>query len=219
MPEDPYWLLLLDLNSEDKSPSVSGLTCSKKYCVKKIVENSSEAATWGQASGGERRASSVDQGVTVTLKAAEWLVPEVAVTVMLEVPGGVPFDGGGALLPPPQLTRQKPSVSAPNAKDHLLIFLPRLPIPKTNTPNAIATNHAAKVQGAKVQGFGTPVGTAAALCAVVVMVSVVDTGLPPGVWPAGEKLQLEAAGNPLQANVMEEFRPLTGLTVMVNVAV
>ena len=139
--------------------------------------------------------------------------------MMLEVPGGVPIFGGGVLLPPPQLTRERPSVTTPNAKDHLLIFLPRLPIPETNTPNARATNHAAKVQGAKVQGFGPPVGTAAALGAVVVMVSVVDTGLPPGVRLAGEKLQLAAAGNPLQANVMEEFRPLTGLTVMVNVAV
>jgi len=157
--------------------------------------------------------------VTVTLKAAEWLVAEVAATVMLKVPGGVPIFGGGVLLPPPQLTRERPSVTTPNAKDHLLIFLPRLPIPETNTPNAMATNHAAKVQGAKVQGCGTPVGTAAALCAVVVMVSVVDTGLPPGVRLAGEKLQLEAAGNPLQENVMAELRPLTGLTVMVNVAV
>lgn len=154
------------------------------------------------------------QGVTVIVSAAEWLVAEVAVTVMLEVPGGVPIFGCGVLLPPPQLTRQKASAVALNARDQRQTFLLRLPILTTNSPNTIATGHAAKVQG-----FRPAIGTAAALGAVVVMVSVVDTGLPPGVRLAGEKLQLEAAGNPLQANMMEEFKPLTGLTVMVNVVV
>ena len=51
------------------------------------------------------------------------------------------------------------------------------------------------------------------------MVSVVETGEPLGVTLAGEKVQLDAAGNPLQANVTGEFMPLTGLIVMVNVAV
>jgi hypothetical protein len=152
------------------------------------------------------------QGVTVIVSAAEWLVAEVAVTVTLEVPGGVPIFGGGVLLPPPQLTRQKASAVALNARDQRQTFLLRLPILTTNSPNTIATGHAAK-------GFRPAIGTAAALGAVVVMVSVVDTGLPPGVRLAGEKLQLEAAGNPLQANMMEEFKPLTGLTVMVNVVV
>jgi hypothetical protein len=156
----------------------------------------------------------VGYGVTVTLNAAEWLVAEVAVTVTLEVPGGVPIFGGGVLLPPPQLTRQKASAVAPNVRDQRQTFLLRLPILTTNSPNTIATGHAAKVQG-----FRPAIGTAAELGAVVVMVSVVDTGLPPGVRLAGEKLQLEAAGNPLQANMMEEFKPLTGLTVMVNVVV
>ena len=82
-----------------------------------------------------------------------------------------------------------------------------------NSTNAMAIGHTAKVQG-----FTLAIG-AAELGAVVVMVSMVDTGLTPGVRLAGEKLQLEAAGNPLQANIMEEFKPLTGLTVMVNVAV
>ena len=50
------------------------------------------------------------------------------------------------------------------------------------------------------------------------MVRVVDTGDPLGVTLAGEKAQLDAAGNPLQAKVTGELIPLTGLTVMVNVA-
>src|SRR5882724_3960881 len=48
---------------------------------------------------------SLSYGVTVTVNAAAWLVAEVAVTVMLEVPAGVPlfwFVTGGP--PPPQLT-------------------------------------------------------------------------------------------------------------------
>jgi len=161
-----------------------------------------------------RLVSGVDHGVTVTLKAAEWLVAEVAATVILKVPGGVPIFGGGVLLPPPQLTRERPSVTTPNAKDHRRAFLLTLPMPTRNSPNTTATGNAGKVRG-----FRPASGTAAPPGAAVVMVSVVDTGLPPGAMLAGEKLQLEAAGNPLQENVMAELRPLTGLTVMVNVAV
>lgn len=64
-------------------------------------------------------------GVTVTVKPTAWLVPEVAITVMLEVPGGVPVFGGGVLLPPPQLTRQRHSVRAPNASHQRRALLPR----------------------------------------------------------------------------------------------
>jgi len=117
-------------------------------------------------------------------------------------------------LPPPQLTRQKPSARAPKAKDHRRVFLLRLPILRTNSPSIIATGHAAKVEGC-----GPAIGAAAELGAVVAMVRVVEAGPAPGVRLAGEKVQFEAAGNPLQANAMEEFRPLTGLTVMVNMAV
>src|ERR1051326_1753417 len=155
-----------------------------------------------------------DQGVTVTLKAAEWLLPEAAVTAVLGVSGGAPKIGGGVLLPLSPLTRQRASVRAPNARDQRRTFLSRLPTLTTNSPNTMATGHAAKVQGVR-----PAIGTAAELGAVVVMVRVVETGLAPGVRLAGEKLQLEAAGNPLQENVMAELRPLTGLTVMVNEAV
>jgi hypothetical protein len=184
------------------------LRATKKCCQKKLWKIIGEQQP--RKPDGEQPS----QGVTVIVSAAEWLVAEVAVTVTLEVPGGVPIFGGGVLLPPPQLTRQKASAVAPNARDQRQTLLLRLPILTTNSPNTIATGHAAKVQG-----FRPAIGTEAAPGAVVVMVSVVETGLPPGVRLAGEKLQLEAAGNPLQANVMEEFKPLTGLTVMANVAV
>ena len=78
----------------------------------------------------------------------------------------------------------------------------------------VVSDHEAKVQGRKPAK-----GTAAAVGAVVLRVRVVETGDPLGVTLAGEKVQLDAAGNPLQANVTGEFKPFTGLTVMVNVAV
>jgi len=206
MPLGPYWLLPLDLTGRLIAIGLWTYVLEKNAAPKncgKLSTSSMEPGLWHP-----------DQGVTITLKATEWLAPEVAVTEMLEVPGGVPIFGGGVLLPLPQLTRQRASVRAPNARDQRRIFLSRLPTLTTNSPITIATCHAATVQG-----FRPAIGTAAEPGAVVVMVRVVETGLAPGVRLAGEKLQLEAAGNPLQENVMAELRPLTGLTVMVNVAV
>lgn len=54
---------------------------------------------------------------------------------------------------------------------------------------------------------------------MVLTVRVVETGAPLGVTVAGENVQFEAAGNPLQAKLTGELMPLTGLIVMVNVAV
>ena len=72
--------------SADKIPLLRKKILQKKLIrknvAKKIVEN------YRQASGGGT--SAADQGVTVTLSVAACVVPEVAVTVMLEVPGGVP---------------------------------------------------------------------------------------------------------------------------------
>jgi hypothetical protein len=64
------------------------------------------------------RDASENQGVTVMVSADEWLAPEVAVTVMLEVPGGVPvLEFGGAPFPPPQLTRQISSAMTPKTAE------------------------------------------------------------------------------------------------------
>jgi hypothetical protein len=92
--------------------------------------------------------------------------------------------------------------------------LPRVLALKIKNPSIIASNHETKFRGGRPAN-----GTAAALGAVVLMVRVVEAGDPLGVTLAGEKVQLDAAGNPLQANVTGEFMPLTGLMVMVNVAV
>jgi hypothetical protein len=77
----------------------------------------------------------------------------------------------------------------------------------------------ASVHETKVQGRSPAKGTAAELAAVVLRVRVVETGALLGVTVAGEKVQLDAAGRPLHAKVTGEFIPLTGLMVMVNVAV
>jgi len=91
------------------------------------------------------------QGVTVMLSAAEWLVPEVAVTVMLEVPGGVPFCGFVCgLPPPPQLTTSSASAMTLKTAEQRLAFLLRAPTPTTENPNTIPSDHATKVQGRRL---------------------------------------------------------------------
>jgi len=150
----------------------------------------------------------------VILRTPEWLTPEVAVTVMLEVPGGVPFCGFVCgLPPPPQLTTRRASAMTPKTAEKRLAFLPRLFIPTTKNPNTIPSDHDVKLQGRR-----PAIGVARELAAVVLTVRVVETGEPLGVTLAGEKVQLDAAGSPLQANVTGEFMPLTGMMVMVNVA-
>src|SRR4051812_50220535 len=86
-------------------------------------------------------------------------------------------------------------------------------MPTTKNPNTIPSDHEVKPQRCRPAN-----GTAAEVAAVVLSVRVVETGPPFGVTLAGEKVQLDAAGNPLQANVTGEFIPLTGLMGMVNVA-
>ena len=50
------------------------------------------------------------------------------------------------------------------------------------------------------------------------MVRVVLAAAPLGVTLAGENVQMDAAGRPLQANVTVETTPFIGTTEMVNVA-
>jgi len=143
-------------------------------------------------------------------------VAEVAVTVTLAVPGGVPLVGFvTVVLPPPQLTMHNAMVMPARERQRAFAFafLVVCKLSATTNPNRIAIGHA------KVQGRRRANGTAAEVGAVVLMVSEVETGLPLGITLAGENVQLEAAGNPLQPNVTEEAMPFTGFIVIVNVAV
>lgn len=91
--------------------------------------------------------------------------------------------------------------------------MPRRPVLTIKNPNTVATDHETKIQG------GTSAnGTAADLGAVVLRVSVVVAAVPLGVTLAGENVQLEAGGRPLQANVTVETTPFIGTTEMLNVA-
>ena len=91
--------------------------------------------------------------------------------------------------------------------------MPKTPVVIMKNPSIAVSDHETKVQGRRPAN-----GTEAALGAVVLSVRVVETGDPLGVTLAGEKAQLEAAGNPLQANVTVEITPFMGTTEMVNVA-
>ena len=101
----------------------------------------------------------------------------------------------------------------PKTAEKRLAFLLGAPVPTTKNPNTIPSDHDVKLQGRR-----PAIGVARELAAVVLTVRVVETGEPLGVTLAGEKVQLDAAGSPLQANVTGEFIPFSGLMVMVNVA-
>lgn len=55
--------------------------------------------------------------VTAIFRAAEWVVAELAVTVMLNVPGGVPVVVVVCVPFPPQLTRQRSSAMPPKTTE------------------------------------------------------------------------------------------------------
>ena len=138
---------------------------------------------------------------------------EVAVTLMIEVPAGVPVTGFLTEEPPPQLATHNvaPTAASANQRDITFLFV-RL-LTDINKPKTMLADHA------NVQGCRPTIEAAEEPGAVVLMVSVVETGLPSGVRLKGEKVQLDAAGSPLQPNVTAEAMPLIGLIVIVNVAV
>ncbi|HEV7520358.1 MAG TPA: hypothetical protein VGP89_04610, partial [Candidatus Angelobacter sp.] len=151
-------------------------------------------------------------GVTFTVSAVVWFVAEVAVTVMIEVPAGVPFKGFFTEAPPPQLTTHNVTPIAASAYQCDITFLFVRILNDINKPKTMPADHT------KAKGC-SPTIAAAELGAEVLMVSVVETGPPSGVRLEGENVQLEAAGSPLQPNVTAEAMPLIGLIVIVNVAV
>ena len=149
--------------------------------------------------------------MTVTVKAAVWLVAETAVTVIVLVPGGVPMTGFLiGLPPPPQLTMANAKPMPARMRQRRLTFPVAWKLPASRSPNTIPSDHA------RVPGRRRATGTATELGAVVLMVRVVEAGPPFGVTVAGENVQLEAAGNPLHEKLTAELMPFTGFTVMVN---
>ena len=151
--------------------------------------------------------------MTVTLNAAVWLVAETAVTVIVLVPGGVPMIGFLiGLPPPPQLAMDNAKTMPARMRQRRLAFPVVWKLPASKSPNTMPSDQA------RLPGRRRATGTATELGAVVLMVRVVEAGAPFGVTVAGEKVQLEAAGNPLQEKLTAELMPFTGLTEMVNMA-
>ena len=81
----------------------------------------------------------------------------------------------------------------------------------------VASDHETNDHELKIRGR-KPANGIAEPGAVVLRVSVVVAAAPLGVTLAGEKIQLDSAGNPLQANVTVETTPFIGITEMENVA-
>src|SRR5215813_7548857 len=83
----------------------------------------------------------VRQGVTVSVSGAVWVVPEVAVTVMVLVPAGVPMIGFfTGVPPPPQLVMNSKSGNATSTRRPLVVLLRRLPA--SSSPKMIPADHA-----------------------------------------------------------------------------
>ena len=145
------------------------------------------------------------------IKAVVRLVAEVAETVIVLVPGGVPMIGFlTGLLPPPQLAIDNTKAMPARKRQRRFAFPVVWKLPASRSPNTKPSGHA------RVPGCRLANGTAVELGAVVLRVRVVETGPPLGVTLAGAKVQLEAAGKPLQEKLTAELMPFTGLTVMVN---
>ena len=141
-------------------------------------------------------------------------VPEVAVTVTVLVPAGVPVAGGGATVPPlspPPQPAGKPA-SSTKASTHNPVDSPARPPRRRRRTNTGSTGSAAA--NANANG-GEYIETAPPS---VPILSVVVTALPAGVTLAGVKVQLAFLGNPVQAKLTAALNPPEGVIVSVAFA-
>jgi len=115
--------------------------------------------------------------------------------------------------PPPQLTvRSRHAMAAHKIRAFLAVLRLRRMLKNSRLKKPATANGQTKRLG------GRMASRAAADCAVVVSVRVVETGFIPGVRLAGEKLHAAPAGNPVQENPTVEVRSPTGAIVMLKVA-
>jgi hypothetical protein len=136
------------------------------------------------------------------------VAPDVAVTVTLNEPAGVPVTVGGGFGLPPQETANasvKPRSIIPAQR--------KLRRRRDGTPKKTIPRKPKPVTAARVEPLK---GCAeAVLRAVVAMESVVLTELPLGVKVAGLKLQLDWPGSPVQAKLIVPLKPPCGVMEMV----
>jgi len=147
--------------------------------------------------------------VTVVVCTSE---PDWAVTVIVDVPVGVPVCGGGVFVTPPpphpEITAPIRSTAAISTADAKFGRLLR-PAPKrancaeTKTINVKNTETSTRIQRTGCDGVrGKRFADGGKIPrAVVEMESVVEVAVEPGVKLEGLKLALDAAGRPLAENV------------------
>jgi hypothetical protein len=153
---------------------------------------------------------------TVICRLAVWLVdPEVAVTVTVDVPEGVPgFEVPPPPPPPlpPQPRKAPPRTRAQTSTNQRFQRATRL------TPGISNSNKLPSAKSPVMPARWIPLCTDDC-AAVVVMVKVVVTALAPGVTVAGAKVQVASEGRPLQAKVTGCAKPPAGVTETVVVPV
>lgn len=151
-------------------------------------------------------------------------VPEVAVTVTLEVPAGVPDPPDV----PPEFESEEPpphaaTVHKIDSANALLHFMRR----RTSidgwprTMRVASSSKDANAYSTPVLVFGLvepPLAAVATAPPLVLTVSVVLAASLEGVTLAGEKLQLAPAGSPEQLKVTDCAKPPLGVTVKLIVA-
>src|SRR5579859_621058 len=138
----------------------------------------------------------------------EWVVaPEVALTVTLYVPAGVPVNVCGFDPPPQEIANVSASAAIVPQTTRTIRFRRR---PEPN--NTIPTNP----KLAMAASVAPPNGWAkATVRAVVESVNVVLVAPPFGVSAGGLKAQLEAAGSPEQPKLTVPLKPPCGVIEIV----
>ena len=137
------------------------------------------------------------------------VAPEVALTVTLNVPAGVPVTGGGGggVEPPHDAIAKTVAISIRSMQAVRTLRFLREALPRNTIPRKPMLAKAASV--VPLSGRAEAVERA-----VVLTVSVVLAALPFGVNVGGLNPQLEAAGSPVQAKLMVPVKPPCGVTEM-----
>ncbi len=143
------------------------------------------------------------------------VAPDVAETVMANVPAGVPVTGGGGGgFPPPQATMPPARAKAQRVR-HKICQLRLYPDPPRRT-NPSPSSAVLNSTGARGREDGRAAASAGR--AVVVMVSVVLAAAPFGFRDAGVNAQFAPVGTPVQEKVTDPAKPCWGATSMLKLA-
>lgn len=141
------------------------------------------------------------------------VAPEVALTVTLNVPTGVPLMIWTGCEPPPPQEAMPNTSAIPNSSIPVPRKLRRL---RDGTPKRTSPRNPKPVIAANVVVLTGH--DEATVRAVVEIVKVVVAALPFGVTVGGLKVQLVAVGNPEQAKLTALAKPPCGVTEMLYVA-